>query len=40
VWLLLVAGLNTRDMVERRHWHIQSGANCAVCAQRVYSCDV
>jgi hypothetical protein len=31
VWLLLVDRLNTRDMVERRHWQLRSGVNCAVC---------
>jgi hypothetical protein len=32
VWLFLVDRLNTRDMVERRHWKLDSGVNCAMCA--------
>jgi len=31
VWLFLVDRLNTRDMIDRRHWHLDSGVNCAMC---------
>jgi hypothetical protein len=33
VWLLLVDRLNTRDLIDRRHWHLNSGVNCALCGQ-------
>ena len=37
MWLFLVDLLSTRDMMDRRHWVLDSGVNCAVCplAQRV-----
>lgn len=31
MWLLLVDWLNSRDMMERRHWTLDSGVNCALC---------
>jgi hypothetical protein len=33
VWLFLVDRLNTRDMIERRHWTLDSGVNCVMCNQ-------
>ena len=30
-WLLLVDRLNTRNMVRRRHFHLDSGNACAMC---------
>jgi hypothetical protein len=32
-WLLLVDRLNTRDMMDRRHWHVASGLDCAICGR-------
>jgi hypothetical protein len=32
-WLLFVDRLNTRDLMLRKHWHIYSGYNCAMCSQ-------
>ena len=32
-WLLLMDRLNTRDMIIRRHWHLNSGPNCVLCNQ-------
>jgi hypothetical protein len=32
-WLLFVDRLNTRDLMLRKHWHIDSGYNCAMCSQ-------
>jgi hypothetical protein len=32
-WLLLMDRLNTRDMMIRRHWQLQTGANCVMCNQ-------
>jgi hypothetical protein len=31
IWLILVDRINTGDMMDRRHWHVSSGLNCAVC---------
>jgi hypothetical protein len=33
VWLFLVDRVNTRDMIDRRHWHLDSGLNCVMCNQ-------
>jgi hypothetical protein len=30
-WLVLVDRLNTKDMLQRRHLHIQDGPNCVMC---------
>ena len=30
-WMLIMDRLNTKDMVERRHWHIHDGVNCVLC---------
>ena len=27
--------LNTKDMVERRHWHIEDGISCVLCHLQV-----
>jgi hypothetical protein len=32
VWLFLVDRLNRHDMVDRRHWKLEYGVYCAVCA--------
>jgi hypothetical protein len=32
VWLFLVDRLNTRDMMDRRQWHLDSGFNCVMCS--------
>jgi hypothetical protein len=32
VWLLLVDRLNTRDMMDRRNWHLHSGVDCETCS--------
>jgi hypothetical protein len=32
VWLFLVDRLNTRDMLERRHWKMNTGVNCVMCS--------
>jgi hypothetical protein len=31
VWLFLVDRLNTRDMMDRRQWKLDSGVNCVMC---------
>jgi hypothetical protein len=31
MWLFLVDRLNTRDMMERRHWTLDSGINWGMC---------
>jgi hypothetical protein len=33
VWLLLMDRLNTRDLMLRKHWHIDSGPGCVLCAR-------
>ena len=30
-WMLIMDRLNTKDMVERRHWHLEDGVNCVLC---------
>jgi hypothetical protein len=32
VWIFLVDRLNTRDMMDRRQWHLDSGFNCVMCS--------
>jgi hypothetical protein len=34
VWLILVDRINTRDMMDRRNWHVSSGLNCAICQEQ------
>uniref|UniRef100_A0A453KDL4 Reverse transcriptase zinc-binding domain-containing protein n=1 Tax=Aegilops tauschii subsp. strangulata TaxID=200361 RepID=A0A453KDL4_AEGTS len=29
--MLIMDRLNTKDMVERRHWHIDDGVQCVLC---------
>ena len=33
-WMLIMDRLNTKDMVERRHWHLDDGVNCLLCPLR------
>jgi hypothetical protein len=33
VWLLLVDRLNTRDMLRRRHKHLEEGYHCELCPE-------
>ena len=33
-WMLIMDMLNTKDMVERRHWHLDDGVNCLLCPLR------
>ena len=30
-WMLIMDRLNTKDMVERRHWHMEDGVHCRLC---------
>jgi hypothetical protein len=32
-WLILVDRINTRDMMNRRHWVVTSGLDCAICGR-------
>jgi hypothetical protein len=32
MWLLMIDRLNTRDIMLRKHWHIDSGPECILCA--------
>jgi hypothetical protein len=34
-WLLLVDRLNTRDMLRRRHKHLEEGYSCVLCSDQV-----
>jgi hypothetical protein len=31
-WLVLKDRLNTRDLLQRRHWHVTEDLNCVLCA--------
>ena len=31
-WLLLMDRLNTKDMMIRRHWHVEGGSACVLCS--------
>ena len=33
-WMLIMDRLNTKDMVERRHWHMDDGVFCLLCSLR------
>jgi hypothetical protein len=33
-WLLLMDRLNTRDLMQRKNWHIDSGFGCELCVAR------
>lgn len=30
-WMLIMDRLNTKDMLDRRHWNIEDGINCVLC---------
>ena len=30
-WMLIMDRLNTKDTVERRHWHLDDGVTCVLC---------
>nr|XP_040258456.1 uncharacterized protein LOC120975813 [Aegilops tauschii subsp. strangulata] len=30
-WMLIMDRLNSKDMVDRRHWHLEDGVNCVLC---------
>jgi hypothetical protein len=32
-WLLMIDRLNTKDLMLRKHWHIESGPECVLCQQ-------
>jgi hypothetical protein len=34
VWLLFKDRLNTRDIILRRHWHLDSGPSCILCSDQ------
>ena len=34
-WMLIMDRLNTKDMVERRQWHLDDGVNCRTCHAQV-----
>jgi hypothetical protein len=34
-WLLFLDRLNTRDIMQRKHWHLESGFNCELCRTNV-----
>ena len=34
-WLLLMDRLNTKDLMNRKHWTIDSGMNCVLCSSAV-----
>jgi hypothetical protein len=36
VWLLLLDRLNTRDMLQRRHWWVTDDAHYELCTLRIY----
>jgi hypothetical protein len=33
-WLLLSDRLNTRDMLQRRHWEVTNETHCVLCPSR------
>jgi hypothetical protein len=35
LWLLLIDRLNTQDIMQRKHWHIESGPDCSLCAEEI-----
>jgi hypothetical protein len=35
-WLLLSDRLNTRDLLQRRHWHVTDDTHCVLCPGRFY----
>jgi hypothetical protein len=34
-WLLIMDRLNTKDLMSRKHWHIEGGVNCVLCTGNV-----
>jgi hypothetical protein len=30
-WLMIIDKINTKDMILRRHWHLNSGSECILC---------
>ena len=36
VWLLLVDRLNTRNLLQRRHWNVTDDTHCELCVTRAY----
>ena len=34
-WMLIMDRLNTKDMVDRRHWHMDDGVTCRLCPLQV-----
>jgi hypothetical protein len=35
-WLVLRDRINTRDMLQRRHWKVTEDTHCELCASRCY----
>lgn len=35
-WLLLRDSLNTRDILQRRHWKVSDDSNCVLCPLRTH----
>lgn len=35
-WLLLSDRLNTKDMLQRRHWQVTNDYNCLLCSARIH----
>jgi hypothetical protein len=35
-WLLLRDRLNTRDLLQRRHWKVTDDTHCELCPARIY----
>src|SRR3954465_8295521 len=31
-WLVIMHRINTKDMLQRRHWRIEDGPECVLCA--------
>ena len=34
-WLVIMDRVNTKDMIQRRHWKINDGPECVLCLTRV-----
>ena len=34
-WMMIMDRLNAKDMIERRHWHIDDGISCVLCHLQV-----
>jgi hypothetical protein len=35
-WLILSDRLNTRDLLQRRHWHVSDDTHCVLCPLKCY----